>query len=237
MPTRSEAEENLRVIRSLMEKATIYRAISAEAAAVGGILAIIGSFSMGNWVAALFLKDRIIDTAPNRWAFFGTWTVVLILATAANLYVLRRAATSRGDRFISQGMKLALVSLLPSFVVAGLLTLLVLQKPLFVVCVPVWISCYGLALLATRHFAPRSLVWLGWAFIGAGMLAFIYVGDAIADLFYPQMKWPIPLDVAAWSRVYLAQALMAATFGLFHLIYAASTWSRKPADGEPGGPP
>jgi len=40
MPTRSDAEEHLRIIRSLMEKATIYRAISAPAALVGGALAV-----------------------------------------------------------------------------------------------------------------------------------------------------------------------------------------------------
>ena len=43
MIARSEAEEHLRVIRSLMEKATIYRALSAPAALVGGLLTISAS--------------------------------------------------------------------------------------------------------------------------------------------------------------------------------------------------
>ena len=38
---RSKAEEDLRVIRSLMERATVYRAISAPAALVAGLLSIL----------------------------------------------------------------------------------------------------------------------------------------------------------------------------------------------------
>ena len=118
MPTPAEAEEHLRVIRSLMEKATIYRAISAEAAGIGGLLAIIGSFSMGNWTSLSFGNDSPVFKGPNRWAFFATWAIILLIAAGANLYALRRAALKRGEPFISPGMKLALSSLLPSFFVA-----------------------------------------------------------------------------------------------------------------------
>jgi len=40
MNERSRGEEHLRVIRSLMERATIYRAISAPTALLGGLLAL-----------------------------------------------------------------------------------------------------------------------------------------------------------------------------------------------------
>ncbi len=42
MATHSEAEEHLRVIRSLMERGTIYRAISAPVALAGGLCSIGG---------------------------------------------------------------------------------------------------------------------------------------------------------------------------------------------------
>ncbi len=41
MQTATEAEEHLRVIRSLMEKATIYRAVSAPTALAAGMAALI----------------------------------------------------------------------------------------------------------------------------------------------------------------------------------------------------
>ena len=40
MPDHTEAEEHLRVIRTLMERATVYRAISAPTAFFGGSIAI-----------------------------------------------------------------------------------------------------------------------------------------------------------------------------------------------------
>jgi len=46
MQTATEAEEHLRVIRSLMEKATIYRAVSAPTALAGAIARLSGALRM-----------------------------------------------------------------------------------------------------------------------------------------------------------------------------------------------
>ena len=46
MIDRSNAEEDLRIIRTLMERATIYRAISAPTALVGGLLAILAAVAI-----------------------------------------------------------------------------------------------------------------------------------------------------------------------------------------------
>lgn len=217
MSNRSEAEQHLRVIRSLMERATIYRAVSAEAAAVGGALAIAASFALGNWMVA-FSADALPQTEPGSARFFLTWLGILGVTALANLIFLRRSALLRGEPFISSGMRLALVSLLPSFVVAGGLTALLWWSiEGIVLVVPVWITCYGLGLLATKHFAPRSLIWLGWAFLLAGLAAFAFVACSL--------KQATPLS--PWLTIYRAQMLMAVTFGGFHLIYAVCTWPRK----------
>jgi hypothetical protein len=67
---------------------------------------------------------------------------------------------------------------------------------------------YGLGLLATGHFAPRSIVSLGWGFLLAGLTTLI-------------------LNLTTWVSLTMApDAVMAATFGGFHFIYAACTWPR-----------
>ena len=237
MPTRSEAEEHLRVIRSLMEKATIYRAISAEAAAVGGFLAIVGSFAMGNWFALFAESAEPVFTKPNHWIFFATWSVVLLLAAAANLFALHRAALRREEPFISPGMKLACRSLLPSFFVAGAVTVQLLTDYWFVFAVPIWITCYGLALLSTRHFAPTSLLRLGWAFIVTGPLSFFHLFGSTWGAIYQPSNGSNSLAFAEWQYLFQAQFLMASTFGLFHLIYAAFTWPRKSSASDSGVEP
>jgi hypothetical protein len=220
MNEQAKAEEHLRVIRSLMEKAAIYRAVSAEAAAVGGLLALLASLAYGNpwWNQS---SEITSPHEPSRLGFIGFWLGMLVIAGALNVLFLHREAKRRGDRFFSSGMKLALRALAPSFIVAGFFTLLatrVRDLPI----VPIWMLCYGLALLSTQSFAPRSLTWLGWAFLLAGM-----------GWVFPQMT-PVGISVLgdvrtweAWQHLYSDQRWMACTFGLFHLIYAACTWPRK----------
>jgi hypothetical protein len=209
---RKEAEEHLRVIRSLMEKATIYRAISAPTALVGGSLALVAGIGLSAMQSANFHRHT---------AFFATWLAVFILTCLANAFFIRRDAKRRGDAFISSGMKMALLALLPAHLTAGVISAIAVCmsfNPFFTpfVALPlVWIVLHGVGLLATTHFAPRSLVWLGWTFLIFGLVAFV------------NMKTGFPfeglLKINDWQ---FGNSLMAVTFGGFHLIYAACTWPR-----------
>lgn len=226
MIDRSEAEEHLRVIRSLMEKATVYRAISAEAAAVGGALALIGSFAFG--VPWIFRSaESYPTTPPNEWSFMALWGVILLLATIANLFFLYRAAAKRQEPFFSSGMRLAATSLLPSFVAAGWGTVMAHAGFWIVYVAPIWMTGYGLALLATKPFAPRSLVWLGWAFLIAGLWAFPFALQIAWGAFYLIPPGHDPMIWKEWNSIYVAQGLLGLSFGLFHLVYAVCTWPRR----------
>ena len=212
MPTRTEAEEHLRIIRSLMEKATIYRAISAPTALVGGLLSVLAAFLFSISFSPPMRVDRHVT---QRW-FLITWLAVLGLTAAANTYFIWKDAQRRGDPFLSKGMRLALLSLLPPFVCAAFATF-VLAGGAYLLP-PAWMISYGLGLLATCHFAPRSIGILGWAFLIAG--CFITIQMSSWD-FYSMSG----MDHLAPE----SNESMAFTFGLFHIIYAACTWSRKPA--------
>ena len=80
------------------------------------------------------------------------------------------------------------------------------------ILVAVWIAFYGLSLLATALFAPRSLVFLGWAFLLSGLLM----------IFWPKSFGDDP-------RGLLPNLAMGATFGCYHLVYAVCVWSRRQA--------
>ena len=92
MKPRSEAEEHLRVIRSLMERATVYRAISAPTALAGGFLALATS-------SAIWFYDhhRPVE-APGFDArlFAEIWLVVLVLVLGLNAFIVRREAHRDG---------------------------------------------------------------------------------------------------------------------------------------------
>src|ERR1700682_133256 len=107
---RSRAEEDLRVIRTLMERATTYRAISAPTALVGGVLSILSA-------AFIYLGDAPGSplgraVGPREFAFI--WLDVLLLTVLANAFFVWREAKSSRRPFISSGMKLALRAVAPN---------------------------------------------------------------------------------------------------------------------------
>ena len=218
MPTRSDAEEHLRIIRSLMEKATIYRAISAPTALVGGLTAT---------TVAIFFHQQTDPVRSNFYSemanglFLGGWLTALIVTAAANGVFLWRDAVRRGDKFLSPGMRAAFRALGPNYLVAGVLTLIFAQSA-DLLTVP-WMLLYALGLLATQHFAPRSIAWLGWAFLAAGLLVMLTLSAH---------EPPTPVTMLRNANV-----AMGLTFGLFHLIYAACTWPRRGRASDTGAAP
>src|SRR5206468_10420138 len=117
-----------------------------------------------------------------------------------------------GRPFISSGMKLSLRAIAPNLLIPAAVSLWFLvsgykgaaEQELVIV----WIAFYGLALLSTALFAPRSLVCLGWAFLLTA-LALPALRNVIGDL-------PGSLPNMA----------MGTTFGVYHLIYAVCAWPR-----------
>ncbi len=206
------AEEHLRAIRLLMERATIYRAISAPTALVGGVL----STSLA--AAMLFWQNGDGSRNVDARVFYQSWVLVLAVTLAANTLFIWRGAHQRGEPLVSAGFRLAVRSVVPAFF-AGVATSGVLTITTNLALFPtlMWVMFYGLGLLATMSFAPRSIVVLGWAFLFTGVAAFIYFVFVGIE---PDFDLPTP------TRFYPA-GIMGATFGLYHLVYAACTWPRR----------
>jgi hypothetical protein len=207
---RLAAEEHLRVIRSLMERATVYRAISAPTALVGGFSAL-GASAWLFWR----LAHPGISAASRVREFAGAWIVALLITVGANALFIWQEARRDRRPFFSPGLRLALRSVIPSFFVAAVITVAAVQNPNHGAAslAMSWIAFYGLALLATMNFAPRSLSMLGWGFV---VFAAGWLGLVAGRL--------MPLDALNGDAG--ATLAMAVTFGLFHLVYAACTWPR-----------
>lgn len=214
MNERQHAEEHLRVIRSLMERATIYRAISAPTAVVGGVLSVVSSLI---WAAnergsTSFFALGYPGAARH---FMAIWSGVLIATLLANTFFIWRKARREGGPFLTSGLKLALSSTAPILIVTAILTSLFWRNDetteALPILVTIWITCYGLALLSTASFAPRSLRFLGWAFLTTGAACLLLMGP----IFSPESGRNSAIA-------------MGITFGLFHLAYGVATWPRQP---------
>ncbi len=214
MSTTEAALENLRIIRSLMEKAHIYRAVSAPAAMTGGVLALLA--------AAWPVQHAISGKGESLFGdsvFLGLWLGIFGVATAMNLALLAREAARRSQPFVSEGMRMALRAIAPPMLVGGVvgIGLIAILHDLTLAAL-IWVLCYGLALLATAGFSPRSLVRLGWAFVMAGLVLFL--------------AWATTGDIRLLSSDEApASAVMGLTFGLLHVIYALAVFfTKKPAE-------
>jgi hypothetical protein len=206
MTDHSSAEEDLRVIRTLMERAATYRAISAPTALVGGVLSLLSA-------AFIARSDILIDRAVRSREFAMIWVVVLALTMIANVFFVGREARNSGRPFFSSGMKLALRAIAPTLIVPAILTVWFLRigylGGLELELVAVWVLFYGLALLSTALFAPRSLAILGWAFLLTGLSV------------------PVAANAVEGLSTGIPNFIMGITFGFFHLIYAVFTWRKE----------
>lgn len=218
MTTRDEAVEQLRIIRTLMERATIFRALSGETALIGGAAA----------VAAAWLSD-----GKTGWAWAYPWLVGLLLVVVFNGIQVLRASAACGKPFWSKGLRTALRGVMPSLVAGGFLGLLYIRSATAaaghhpqavtytMVAAAIWILHYGIALLAIREFAPRSMAWLGWAFVAFGLYC-------LAELTGLQQMPPFLLKYLNSPSL-----IMAAAFGGFHFIYGALIVTTKERQQDP----
>ncbi len=196
MTTHEEAAEQLRAIRTMMERATIFRALSGEAALFGG---------------AASLAAGWVSESRTGWAWGSVWLVGLAVVLVFAVWQLFRTAAAKEKQVWSHGLQVALRGALPSLVAGGFLGLLYLKYGRVgceISAASIWILHYGLALLAIREFAPKSMTWLGLAFLATGIASF-------SAMTFVQTATPMLARLGP-------SGLMAATFGGFHLLYGAA---------------
>jgi hypothetical protein len=194
-----------------MERATIYRAISAPAALVAGLL----SLGLCGW---LWTKAKP-GLNPHPITFFLLWLALLAIVSLLNFALLYRSARQRGEPFISSGMKHALRAILPPLIAGFVMSLITVTQEgngrfkCHADISAYWILFYGLALLATGSFSPRSMQALGAGFFAFGILTFLPSVRTWHGSHYPE-EWQYPAAVLH----------MATSFGALHIIYAAAVW-------------
>ena len=203
-----KALNQLNLIRKMMEKATVYRALSAPAAIFGGFLAVL----LGLYFLLQDKNGEFVDGAHYFW----TWVVALIIADSFNALLLFKRAKREGSKFISSGVKLTILRTAPA-AIAGAIISFEAAKNDIELCTLVWILCYGAALLAMGEVAPRSLKRLGWSFIVFGTVFFLI-----------WMKFKAALSpVLGIGYLGSASTMMIATFGILHIGHGIGVLIRK----------
>lgn len=210
------AAENLRVIRTLMERSALYRrALAPVSLTTGGLGLVAGAVG---WFLGLGSVD----------GFVGFWMATAVFVSAVSLLIVRRQALGDREAFWSPPTRRVAEAILPPLVAGLVLGLLALSpgksdrpgslSDLAWWLPSIWMVLYGCAIHAAGFFVPRGMRRLGWLFVGAGCSAV-----------------PVLTNLAPFSgktpSMTAAHLVMAATFGGFHLaygLYLALTETRNP---------
>jgi hypothetical protein len=213
------AEENLQVIRTIMERSALYRRTLAPVMLSTGLI--------GVSAAGIGLLTEI----RTPLGFLGLWLVAAVLATTVSFLIVRRQAITAGEPFNTPASRRVFGAMHPPFTAGALLTIPVLAtwstetgsspSPMLTALICAWSCFYGCGLNAAGQFSSRGVRLLGWCFIGAGpLLGILFVGGFLVPELGSRVLWTNP------------HALMGATFGGLHLAaagYLYLTETREPA--------
>jgi hypothetical protein len=189
------AEENLQTIRTLMERAAVYRHALAPIMLCAGAL--------GVAAAAVGLLLHL----DSMRAFGALWLGTAVVAITGAFLIARRQALKDNEHFWSPPTRRVAQALLPPLVagaVVGTMFMLSVNDEIFAPLLAFfWILFYGCAIHSAGFFMPRGIKLLGWLFI-AGISGFFLV-----------------LFVGHKSFGFSAHWLMGSFFGGLHLAYGA----------------
>jgi hypothetical protein len=183
--------ENLQVIRTLMERAALYRRALAPIMIFAGALGTIAA------------AGGLVLHLESMRAFTGLWLGTAVAAVGGAFLIARRQAFTDHESFWSPPTRRVGQALLPpllggmclgiAFIWVGLVNPVILTF--------IWLLFYGCALHAAGFFTPRGLRLFGWVFIGLACVCLLLIA------------------VARPNAEISAHWLMGFFFGILHLAY------------------
>ncbi len=166
-PDAREAEENLRVIRALMERSTKFSTFSGLSGVCAGLASIVGC-----------IVTRALGHDPGTFpiAFLTLWSAVILVAVGVDYLLMKRRAARVGKHVISRLGKQMVIASAPGLGAGVAITLYLLQHHMLGTVFPFWMLAYGIAVSATGLFSQREVSLLGAAFLLAGTVALFAPG-------------------------------------------------------------
>ena len=187
------ASDNLQVIRTLMERAALYRRALAPIMIAAGAIGIAGA-TLPCWVDL---------SSPTHFSLY--WMALSFVGLAAAYVLVRRQAWKAQEPFWSPPTRRVTRALAPPFVVGlagGSGWALGWVSAPVAPLVALWLACYGCGLHAAGFWMRRGIRLLGWWFV---LLAIIWFFGSFT--------------LAGWQGTEAAHYAMGATFGLLQLAY------------------
>ncbi len=198
------ADRRLALLAELTARNAIHRRILAPVAiGIGATALVVAVTLVGRPLAVRALDFELVWLAI---AVFG------ILLLVANLW---RSAARREEPPITPRTLLVVTAVLPATLSAAAVSFAAAATHMQPLATSgFWMIFYGLALLASSPFAPRTVPALGWVFLVSGLTLL----SVLCSRFDLLLRLDFTL-AGYW--------IMGCTFGLYHLAYGWLTWPGK----------
>ncbi len=191
--TEEDYMQDLREIRSIMERSTKFLSLSGVSGVLAGVYALAGVYS----VHGIFdQQESLLYKAASKAQVLSlllTGTLVLLLAITTAVFFSVGKGRERGERVWNAAAKNMLKSMAVPLVTGGLISLIFLAKGLLAFLAPVTLIFYGLALYNAGNYTFSDVKYFGIAQLVLGLLAIYFTQ-------YGLMFW-------------------AVGFGILHIIY------------------
>lgn len=153
----SRAAENLRFIRSAMERSSTFTAIPGKGGAAMGVVAI----------AAAALAPA--QPAGDRW--LATWLGAAAIAAVVGLATMAHKARAAGLQLTGAAGRRFALGMAAPFVAGAAITYELWAVGNFTVMPPAWLLLYGAGVLTGGMFSVPVVRAVGLCFMATGMLA------------------------------------------------------------------
>jgi hypothetical protein len=172
--------DELREIRSMMERSSRFISLSGLSGIFAGIFALAGAG------AAYWRLDIRFPENPYRYFndyktfvfLFADGLIVLVLSVSVGVYLTTRQARRKGQRIWDKTSQRVFVNLAIPLVCGGLFALALLPKAPYLIA-PATLIFYGLALINASKFTLDDIRYLGFCEIALGLISSFFTGYSL----------------------------------------------------------
>ena len=193
-----KSSEDLKHIRSMMERSTKFLSLSGMSGVAAGIFALLGAGAAWKVIRGEWWMGSLAAEATLAAIMLG----VLLLAGSAGLYFSMRKARRNGAKFWTSVSRQILTDFAVPMAVGGVLCVILLRHGVIELIPALTLVFYGLALIAAGARTYKEIRILGFCEIALG----------IAAALFPNWEYHL--------------CLWALGFGVLHILYGVIMYCR-----------
>jgi len=163
-PLHDRALDNLKFIRSTMERAGSFTAVPGWGMVVLGLTALAATAYAGSLPVA-----PVYGASQNRWLW--VWMFEALLGAGIGVAALLYKALRAGDTIVHGPARRFGLGVLPPFIVGALLTYVLWQAKQLGLLPALWLLCYGTGVVTGGAFSLRVVPVMGLCFMLLGAAA------------------------------------------------------------------